>query len=147
METIEDVVRDPHQNDRANTTYLYHIPTTVEAFITQIPYRFIMFTLSPLPWQVYDIPTFIAWLFDGIFQLFFFFKIIILLFDNHPRSRFGRETKRVVLLVFFCVNFIFALGTADYGTAIRHRAKIFPMMMIFFTPVFEKRDMYTQLIK
>jgi hypothetical protein len=139
MENIEDVVKDHHQNDRANTTYMHTIPTTAEEFIVQIPYRFIMFSLSPFPWQVYNMPTFIAWLLDGVFQLFFFYKIVTLLFNRKPTSRFALETRRVVLLIFWGVNFVFAMGTAEYGTAMRHRAKIFPMMMIFFTPFFKEK--------
>jgi hypothetical protein len=149
METIEDVMRDPHQTDRANTTYMHTIPTTVDTFITQIPYRFFMFTLSPLPWQIYDMPTFLAWLLDGVFQLFFFYKIIMLLFHHQFESRFSLEIKRVVLLIFFGVHFVFSIGTADYGTAMRHRAKIFPMMLIFLTPFFEKNkekhSLYSQI--
>jgi hypothetical protein len=146
MENIEDVVKDHHQNDRAMTTYMHTIPTTVEEFIAQIPYRFIMFSLGPLPWQVYDIPTFIAWLLDGVFQLFFFYKIVTLLFNRNPISRFALETRRVVLLIFFGVNFVFAMGTAEYGTAMRHRAKIFPMMMIFFTPFFKEKKVHGRIV-
>jgi hypothetical protein len=143
IENIEDVVRDPHQTDRANTTYMYIIPTDVKEFISQIPYRFIMFALSPLPWQAYDMPTFFAWLMDGVFQLFFLYKIIILLFHSQYESRLRMEIRRVLLLIFFGVNFVFSIGTADYGTAMRHRAKIFPIMMIFFIPLFETRNTYT----
>jgi hypothetical protein len=141
METIEDVVNDPHQNDKANTTYLYTIPTTPEEFITQTPYRFIMFTLSPFPWQVSNLPTFLAWLLDGIFQLFFFYQILCLLFNHQFKSRFSFEIRRTVLFIFFGLNFVFCLGTADYGTAMRHRAKILPMMMIFITPLFNKKPL------
>jgi hypothetical protein len=141
IKTIEDVVEDSHQNDRANTTYMYTIPTTPEEFITQIPYRFIMFSLSPFPWQVYDISTILAWLLDGVFQLFFFYQILRLLFNCQMKSKMALEIRKTVLLIFFGLNFVFCLGTAEYGTAMRHRAKILPMMIIFVTPLFSKKPL------
>ena len=111
------------------TTY-YLNPDLGDAPLIQLPYRFIMFALSPLPWQATTLGTAIAVLIEGLPRLFMLYMLAICYF----RCRTGaprRDALLIGLLVTIVVTYVvFSLGVSTYGTAIRHRAKLFPVEII-----------------
>ena len=89
-----------------------------------------MFALSPLPWQATTLGTAIAVLIEGLPRLFMLYMLAICYF----RCRTGaprRDALLIGLLVTIVVTYVvFSLGVSTYGTAIRHRAKLFPVEII-----------------
>lgn len=130
LDSIGDVV-DLGANSYAQGASTYYLnPGLGDTPLIQLPYRFLVFAFSPLPWQATSAGTAAAVLVDGIPQLF----VVILLMaclvkcrSFHPQ----RATLIVGLVVAVLVAyFIFSLGVSTYGTAMRHRAKLFPVSII-----------------
>jgi len=144
IDSIEDVIAV--QTVRGNTNYVSTVPTSTLGLFLQLPYRIIMFAISPLPWQIFSMETLIAWLVDGILQLFMWYKIFQYSFKYKPASRFARTFKRTFLFVIFSTYMLFALGTNNYGTAMRHRVKLFPMIILLL-PILSQGNTNTMYIK
>lgn len=111
------------------TTY-YLNPDLGDAPLIQLPYRFAMFALSPLPWQATTTGTAIAVLIEGLPRLFMVYMLVVCF----RRCRTGKprhDVLLVCLLLTIVVSYvIFSLGVSTYGSAMRHRAKFFPIEII-----------------
>lgn len=112
----------------ATTYYLSHDMNTVP--LLQLPYRLAMFTLSPLPWQASNMGTAVAVLIEGLPRMF----VVVMLAMCYFRCRTGEprhDTLILGLLLTLVAGYVvFALGVSTYGSAIRHRAKFFPIEII-----------------
>lgn len=91
----------------------------------KIPVRFVAFLFAPLiPFMVRS-PGHLLGVIDAALYLFLFWQI----FRNWGAIRENRAV--VVLLVVMLVLFLgYSLGVSNFGTAIRHRAKIAPMLLL-----------------
>jgi hypothetical protein len=111
------------------TTY-YLNPELGDAPLVQLPYRFAMFALSPLPWQATTTGTAIAVLIEGLPRLFMVYMLVVC-FRRCRAGQPRRDVLLAVLLLTIVVSYIiFSLGVGTYGTAMRHRAKFFPIEII-----------------
>jgi len=82
--------------------------------------RIVYFLFSPFPWQWRGINDIIATLFSSLFYIFSVKNSI---------QELGNKNKydfyiRMLLVVTFCVVFVFAWGVTNTGTATRHRDKL-----------------------
>lgn len=117
--------------EEGGSTYLknYEINSPVDLIIF-LPLKFIYFIFSPMPYDVRGIGDMAAILIDSSFYYFLIFKI--------TRSRkvitnnFFRLLPIIFFILFLIVSLGFALGTENSGTAMRHRAKIFPALLMVF---------------
>lgn len=113
---------------RGNTSYIYPTGSFI-SYLFSIPYRVIMFTLSPFPWQFKTIGIIIAFLIDGLYRYYFFYNIVKI-YKNSNLYKFDQKEKKYFLFLcsaWIISTLIFALGTQNTGTAIRHRAKLYPI--------------------
>lgn len=127
--TVLDLGGDGGAEAVGATTY-YLNPGLGDAPLIQLPYRLVMFALSPLPWQATTPGTAIAVLIEGLPRLFMVYLLVVCF----RRCRTG-EPRHDVLLVALLLTIvatyvIFSLGVSTYGTAMRHRAKLFPIEII-----------------
>lgn len=123
----------------AATNYITNAPQDLGGVIASIPYRFTMFALSPLPWQVHDVVTVLSFILDGALQLYILF-ILVRIYRN--RAGLSKKVKNIATLIMMCVistYTIFSLGTSNYGTAMRHRAKVAPLVVVLITAYGVKR--------
>lgn len=116
------------------TTYITKTSfSNIFEMIIYTPYRFLMYELSPLPWQIISLSTAIAFLIDSVPRYF----IIATIFTKFKRNK--RRLSKIaymLLIVIIVTDLIFCWGTNNYGTAIRHRAKILPFeILIAFLPL------------
>lgn len=128
--------------EEGGSNYLknYKISSTVD-FITLLPLKLIYFIFSPMPYDIRGLGDITAILIDSSFYYFLVFKII--------RSRkltinnFFRIFPKIFFILFFIVSLGFALGTENTGTAMRHRAKIFPaliMVVVFIESIKQNKN-------
>ena len=118
-------------NEDGGSNYLqnYEISSAFD-FITLVPLKCIYFIFSPMPYDVRGIGDMVAILIDSSFYYFLIFKI--------TRSRkviannFFRLLPKILFILFLIVSLGFAIGTENSGTAMRHRAKIFPALLMVF---------------
>ena len=119
-------------NEDGGSNYLqnYEISSAFD-FITLVPLKCIYFIFSPMPYDVRGIGDMVAILIDSSFYYFLFFKIIWS--RKLISSNLFRIFPKIFFILFLVVSLGFAVGTENSGTAMRHRAKIFPaLLMVVF---------------
>jgi hypothetical protein len=77
---------------------------------------YIYYLFAPFPWQIHSI-------LDVYACMESFFRMILICFSvKQWRNAVGSQRRLfgLMLILFFSISFLFALGTANYGTAMRH---------------------------
>lgn len=104
-------------------------PSTDADMLVKTPLRMAYFTFSPFPWDV-RLPSHLIGMFDGIFYLLLFFLIW-----RNRRAIWASPATRVILLIVIGYILVFSLGTGNFGTGIRHRAKFVAVLIILAAPL------------
>lgn len=132
VNSVNDVVENKFRDSGldATTNYINHIPESTGGLILQFPYLFSMYSLSPLPWQVKNFSTLLAFFIEGIPRLFIVYMLIKYFIKYKPKTPKEKQLKMTFMILILLTYLIFSLGTKSYGTAMRHRAKIFPLEII-----------------
>lgn len=120
--------------DRGGSAYLNGLTVTGPLdMILYSPLRMIYFLFSPFPWQWSSVTNIAIFFFDAAVYLLLFTLTIrhFRYLKHHPYA-----AVLLFMLLLFIVNaLIFGLGTGNVGTAIRHRYKLFPMLLIVYTSI------------
>ena len=96
--------------------------------IWNIPLRVLFFLGSPFIWMVSQFRDVLG-LLDALAFLYVAFRITR---DIMKRRLLTNDVYLSVLLVVAGIVVLFALATSNYGTAFRHRAKIFPWLLLLY---------------
>jgi Dolichyl-phosphate-mannose-protein mannosyltransferase len=97
------------------------VPKSPVDVIEQFPIRLLFFLFTPFPWMIRSITDV-----GGFVDALFYWTTFYLLF-KHRRAWFhdGRLAGCIVYVALGVA--VFSMGTTNYGTAIRHRGKFFPI--------------------
>lgn len=101
------------------------------------PLYIIHLMFSPLPWYWRGVPDVVAFLFDSLFYL----SVVYVIFKRRSKGvsyQWSRGQLNLLLLGVFLSVFMYALGTGAAGTAIRHRANFFPVLVLIAAMAQEK---------
>ncbi len=101
------------------------------------PLYVIHLMFSPLPWYWRGVSDVVAFLLDSLFYL----SVVYLIFKRRSKGvsyRWSRGQLNLLLLGLFLSVFMYALGTGSAGTAIRHRANFFPVLVLIAAMAQEK---------
>ncbi|WP_214847263.1 hypothetical protein [Exiguobacterium sp. s193] len=118
--------------DRGGSAYLNGLTVTGPLdVILYSPLRMVYFLFSPFPWQWSSVMNIAIFFLDAAFYLVLFGLTIrhFRYLKQHPYA----GVLFFMLLLFIVNALIFGLGTGNVGTAIRHRYKLFPMLLIVYT--------------
>jgi hypothetical protein len=115
--------------EKGGATYLSNFQiNSVTDLIFLTPLRLIYFIFSPMPYDIRGFGDIAAIVLDSSFFYFLIYLII------RSRKIINRNTFKVFPKIFFIlflfVSLGFAIGTENSGTAMRHRAKIFPALIM-----------------
>jgi hypothetical protein len=91
--------------------------------LVQLPLRLVFFVLAPFPWMIRT-PTDLFGLVDSSLYL----VLVVLGVRALRRGSPGRAVRPLVVMVGIVLA-VFATGVSNYGTAIRHRAKVAPLLI------------------
>lgn len=119
----------------ASTRYVTEMPSNIAAFVLQVPWRAALFAIVPLPWMINSFETAFAWVVDAIPQIWLIWRLIKL--NNLTKGTKNRIYYVVCVLSIIATYMVCGMGTTAYGNAIRHRAKIIPMILVFVVAVYE----------
>lgn len=86
-----------------------------------LPLKIFYFLFSPMPWDFRNMLDAITFLFDSSIFIYMFY----LVFFNKKNA-----VSSSLILVFFLLTMLYALGTTTAGTAIRHRDTILPVLIV-----------------
>lgn len=130
--SFDDVVERAGQfnEDVANTQYVSALPQSAWQFIVQAPYRAVLFAFVPLPWMIINFNTALSWVLDAVPQVFIVYRMFRLLKMTRRSTKYRLYVSLFVLAV-VATYVICGMGTTAYGNAIRHRAKILPVVLSF----------------
>lgn len=120
----EDFLESEIQANEAGSAYLQWMAgSSYATAIILSPIRMIYFLFSPLPFDWRGIMDVIVFMIDSMVYL-------VLLIRTLRHYRFRRPLRKYILISFLFVTMIFSIGTNNSGTALRHRAKLFPMLVL-----------------
>lgn len=100
--------------------------TTWLDLVWAVPLRVLFFLGSPFIWMVSQFRDVLGML-DGMVILFLGMRITVDMMQRRFRTMTGYLS---VALIAAGLVVLFALGTSNYGTAFRHRAKVFPWLLL-----------------
>ncbi|MHC0552857.1 hypothetical protein [Salinicoccus sp. CNSTN-B1] len=98
------------------------------------PIKIIYFIASPMPWSVRNFSDLISFFLDA---LFYVFALIVFIRNIDVVKR--RPILAIVLLGIAAGWLIFGLGISNAGTALRHRFKLFYLIIIAFALIGSKK--------
>ena len=128
VESIEDVANTLERGGSSYAQYVGDSSSIQNMLIYTIP-RIVYFLFSPFPWQWRGLSDVIAFLFSS---LFYMYVAVAVIKNMRVYSVHNRNQVLAVLIIAFCIVFIFAWGVTNTGTAARHRDKL---VMIFWNIV------------
>jgi hypothetical protein len=98
-----------------------------------VPARMIYFLYSPFIWDVRSL-IHLGGLLVGLFYIWLSLRAW-----RGWRSGLLGGRKRVLGWMFALLTFVFAMGVTNSGTAIRHKTKFFPLLVMLAAPTFRRR--------
>lgn len=123
-EFYETVERRTESATRGGAAYPEALTIRGPADMTvKLPPRVVYFLFSPFPWDIRTVRHIIG-VADAVFYLLLFYAM----YTRWPELR----RRKVLMLCFMIVPLVlaFSLGTSNFGTGIRHRAKIFSVFLV-----------------
>lgn len=109
------------------TVYLEEmVPSSYFDLVWQTPVRVFYFFFAPFPWALENLGDLLNLLENLYYAVLLFFVYL------GSRALWRRKKHFVlsVLLILTCLAIMFAWGTANYGTAWRHKQKIAPFIVV-----------------
>ena len=109
--------------------------------LLKIPVRYVTFLFSPLiPWLVRSI-----WHTLGLLDALFYFLSFYFIIKYHKIFKYNETAKALFVMVLFTV-LVFSLGVTNVGTAIRHRAKLAPLLIVIAIGMNKRQLVYYKLL-
>lgn len=93
-----------------------------------MPLRLVYFIFSPMPYDVRGFGDIAAIILDSSF--YYFLGFLILRSIKTIRKNIFIQYPKVLLILFLIISLGFSMGTENSGTAMRHRSKVFPILLV-----------------
>lgn len=126
---ISDILTKTNNAEGGGSAYI--IGGEVNNFFDLIKYtpiRVFYFIASPLPWDWRGLSDIIAFVFNALFYILAY----IYAFKALLKNKKGKNIIKVFLLIVIAGAIIFAWGTSNAGTALRHRDKFIVNYIVMF---------------
>lgn len=115
---------------QANATYGVTIDRKSKTtFILSIGNILFHYFTAPFPWEISDFKGFYAFL-ENLWRIVLICFSIKFFVD----SKSSRPLTGLLLGAYFCLSFIWAMGTVNYGTAVRHHLVGYWILVLLGTP-------------
>ena len=120
IETIDDIASGHGMGGSTYAAYVGNSSTPLNMLIYTLP-RIVFFLFSPFPWHWRGLSDIIAFCFNSVFYLWTVYSAY-----KYLRSKeTGNRSLLIALVIIALVTvFVFAWGTSNTGTAVRHRDKM-----------------------
>jgi 4-amino-4-deoxy-L-arabinose transferase-like glycosyltransferase len=104
-----------------------------------LPVKILFFLYAPFIWMVRTSVDLLG-LIDGILYLIISLAILKSYIFNRKKESKERKYLCFLLIIIFLMIIMFSIGTSNYGTALRHRAKLIIPLTILSGLYIEKRE-------
>ena len=102
---------------------------SISTELWKVPIRIVAFIFSPLIPFLVKSPFHLIGLLDSVLYFILFNRI----FSNRKLIKRNPAAQSILIMIFALI-FVFSLSISNVGTAIRHRAKFVPLLIILFLP-------------
>jgi 4-amino-4-deoxy-L-arabinose transferase-like glycosyltransferase len=110
---------------RSRGAYLQNIyMDNFTSFIFQMPVRLLFFLITPFIWMVSNFGDLVAFIDGSIIGIFLF-----LIYRRFKRNGYNSIQKYLFIWILSGLM-VFSIATSNYGTALRHRAKFVPLILL-----------------
>jgi len=128
--SLDDTLEQFERQERGGTTGGAAFPEWMRirggvADAWKVPIRYAAFLFSPLIPFLVRSPHHLLGVIDGALYLYLIWQI----YRNWGAIKHNRAVV-VLLVVLLVLNLVYALGVSNFGTAIRHRAKMSPILLL-----------------
>ena len=121
---MDDLTTTQRAFARGRAAYLEDLhPETASDLVWQTPIRLVYFLFAPFPWMVSSLADVI-----GLVDSLFFLALFVHVFRQRQHLRKSRSAV-LVFMAFSALALTFAIGVSNYGTALRHRNKMLPLLL------------------
>lgn len=129
---VEIIAKNIEMRTYGEAAYLQGVyPTSILDLVWQTPLRLIYLLLSPMPWHISEVKH-VAGVLDAILYVTVFYGII-----KSSRWLVQKRSAMAVLVILGMSLVAFGMVTANFGTAMRHRAKFLPILVVLWgVPIF-----------
>ena len=102
--------------------------TPIQFMLLAVPKLF-YFLFSPFPWDISKFKHIIGFL-DGVVYLILFISIF-------SYSKYIKSNPRALILLLFLIflSILFSIAVGNFGTGLRHRSKLLPIIIILASPI------------
>ena len=115
--------------ENASSSYgSWQVPNSPIDMIWITPLKFIHFFCAPFIWDIREL-KYVVGLIDGTAYLF----ILYVMWSRRREILQNPSAKAVFIVLIVCI-FVFSLGTGNFGTGIRHRAKFIFALIVLISP-------------
>lgn len=130
--TLEDVAR---KRDSGSTDYLSFLNNTksIPLIIICTPLKILYFYFSPMPWNCYSLSVASVFLFSSSIYIFLFYKIF-------RKRTINKGLKKQLIVILLLLSIAYAWGTSNAGTAMRHREKMLPYIVVMYSLTINRND-------
>lgn len=132
-ELISDVVSSRAEGNAAYLTGLS--VTSIFDIVWQAPIRMVYLLFAPFPWNISS-PSHLLGLVDGSFYLAFTVLAI-----RHRKELRRQPAVMLIAGMLLALTLVYAYGTSNFGTAMRHRAKFYVAIVLIGVPLIHRRKM------
>lgn len=123
-------------NDRGGSAYLTGIEVTnIFQLILYSPLKMFYFLLSPMPWDIRSFGDLIGFMFDSSFYL-----VSIIIFLKNFKKIKSNPLSIMLIISLISAVLIFGVGVSNAGTALRHRFKLFYLVILILSSIFIKKN-------
>ena len=120
IETIDDIASGHGLGGSTYAAYVGNSSTPLNMLIYTLP-RIVFFLFSPFPWHWRGLSDIIAFCFNSVFYLWTVYSACKYL---RSKETGNRSLLIALVLIALVTVFVFAWGTSNTGTAVRHRDKM-----------------------
>lgn len=120
IETIDDIASGHGMGGSTYAAYVGNSSTPLNMLIYTLP-RIVFFLFSPFPWHWRGLSDIIAFCFNSVFYLWTVYSAYKYL---RSKETGNRSLLIALVLIALVTVFVFAWGTSNTGTAVRHRDKM-----------------------
>ncbi len=133
-----DVILDQIKNVNKGTAKYpsWAVPDSKIEILYKTPLRIVYFVFSPFPWDIKKL-NHLPGLLDGFLYIF----LSYLIYQNR-KIILADPSLKIILIILFTYIMIYGIGSGNFGTSIRHRAKFAVMFILLAAPLLPKFIFY-----
>ena len=127
LNTLKDISATNEAGGSSYARYVGNSNNMLNILIFTIP-RILYFIFSPFPWQWRGLSDIIAFVFSSMFYLI----CTIQTFNTLRTTTKNHAQVITISMILICGLFVFAWGTSNTGTAVRHRDKLIIIQALLY---------------